>query len=315
MSWTYWLAFCQIETRPCVKAEHLNILAWFSLTQLTWCILPKDSLHLLYICLSTDSYKLLLTIRPKYISNWNSWSSYLKKLLTHWCILSTISPLHYSSSFLLHCLSPTPFQPVILTSVLAKPIREHLVHHSHCTTLGIRYPRCHCFTQYQIHRVMHNRLCCYLDHPSHHSNLACYYSPKCGQVRNPHHLRLDDGWYFGLAGHLIFEFVLQRCPLQTKLVAKEIFLTIQIQLHHHVEKETRLLWRSLPYAKCIYQLPSACSDPEIPSVQHACFCCPTTYPKRCGPSPICAIPFRPPLSSVPSSFLCWLYLTWGYCLP
>jgi hypothetical protein len=56
--------------------------------------LPKPSSRLLYICLSTDIYMLLLTIHPKYISNQNSQSRYLKKLVTHWCILSYIIFAH-----------------------------------------------------------------------------------------------------------------------------------------------------------------------------------------------------------------------------
>ena len=53
-----------------------------------WWISPKDSKRLLYICLSTDIHKQLLTLCPTYISNWNSWSSYVKKLVNHWRILS-----------------------------------------------------------------------------------------------------------------------------------------------------------------------------------------------------------------------------------
>ena len=50
--------------------------------------MPNDSLRLLYICLSTDIHKLLVTIRPQYISNWNSRSSYMEKLVNHSNILS-----------------------------------------------------------------------------------------------------------------------------------------------------------------------------------------------------------------------------------
>jgi len=64
------------------------IILHCSLTQ-DWklCIMPKDSLRLLYIYLWTDIHDLLLTIRPWYISNWNSRSSYIK-LVNHWHILS-----------------------------------------------------------------------------------------------------------------------------------------------------------------------------------------------------------------------------------
>jgi len=54
------------------------------------CILPKASLGLLYIWLSTDIYELLLTIRPWYISNCNTWSKYIQKPVKHWCIRSYI---------------------------------------------------------------------------------------------------------------------------------------------------------------------------------------------------------------------------------
>jgi hypothetical protein len=85
---------------------------------------------------------------------------------------------------------------------------------------------------------MHNHFRCRLDHPSHHVNSASICSVNCLQVYNSHHFRLDDGLYSGLARHLIFEFILQGSPLQTMLVAKEIFLTLQIQQHHHVERQT-----------------------------------------------------------------------------
>jgi len=49
--------------------------------------MPKDSLRLLYIYLRTDIHELRLTIRPGYISNWNSRSSYIN-LVNHWRILS-----------------------------------------------------------------------------------------------------------------------------------------------------------------------------------------------------------------------------------
>ena len=56
--------------------------------------MPKDSLRLIYIYLWTDIHTLLLTIPPYYISNWNSWSSYIKPV-NHWPILSYLfcSPL------------------------------------------------------------------------------------------------------------------------------------------------------------------------------------------------------------------------------
>ena len=88
----YRLSFCLIETRPCGKAEQHNEVALFTLTRLKMLyhakrFVPKDSLRLLCIYLWTNIHKRLLTIRPEYISNWNSRSSYIK-LVNHWRILS-----------------------------------------------------------------------------------------------------------------------------------------------------------------------------------------------------------------------------------
>jgi len=80
------------------KTSAVTILyCWFS-HQWNLYILPKDSLHWLYICLSTNIHKLVLTICPKYISNWNSGSSYIKKLVKHGHILSYF---FFAPSFLL----------------------------------------------------------------------------------------------------------------------------------------------------------------------------------------------------------------------
>jgi len=51
-------------------------------------ILSKGSLRLVYICLSPGIHTLLLTIHPVYISNYNSRSRYITKLVKHWSILS-----------------------------------------------------------------------------------------------------------------------------------------------------------------------------------------------------------------------------------
>jgi len=62
------------------------------------CILSKGLSRLLYICLSTGIHKLLLTICPLSISNQNSQSRYIKKLVKHGRILSYF---FFTPSFLL----------------------------------------------------------------------------------------------------------------------------------------------------------------------------------------------------------------------
>jgi hypothetical protein len=57
-------------------------------------------------------------------------------------------------------------------------------------------------------------------------------------VRYPDHCRFGAGWFFGFDVHSLFEFVLQGGPLWTKPVTKVIFLTVWMQLHHHVKKVT-----------------------------------------------------------------------------
>ena len=178
----------------------------------------------------------------------------------------TFSSLLYFSLFLLHWLSPTPFQPVSLTSVLAEPIWEHLAWLSHPAALGIPDPRCHCYALYRIPRLPCNRLPCHLDYPSHQSSLANFRCPKCFQVCYPCLFWLDDSWFSGFSRHLRLVFLLQGGPLQTKVVAKVIILTIWMQLHHHVERVSRRLWRWLGCPKCIQLLSSACFESEITSV-------------------------------------------------
>jgi len=172
----------------------------------------------------------------------------------------------YCSFFPLHWPSPTPFQSVSLTFAVAKLIREHLLRHSHPAALGIPNPRCYCLPLYQIQRLLPNCLHSHSDYPCPHCSLANFRCPKCFQVCYPHHFWLDDHWFFWFRGHLISEFVLQGGPLQTKLVAKVIFLRIEMQPHHYVETVTRMLWQSLPCSKCILWLSSACFECEVPSV-------------------------------------------------
>jgi len=206
--------------------------------------------------------------------------------------------------FLLHWPSPTPFQHVPLTAVLAEPIPERLVSHSHPPNLGIPDPRCNWFALYQTQHLPRNRLCCHLDYPSHHSSLANLQCQICFQVSYHRHIRLDDGWSSGFGGYLRFEFIFLRGLLQTKLVAKDIFLTIWMHPHHHVEWVTRLLRQSLPCPKCILRQLSACFQCKIPSGQHVGFGFPSTSPNSSKCWPFCVMPFNLPFSSFPSYFLC-----------
>jgi len=179
---------------------------------------------------------------------------------------STISSLPYSFSFLLHWPSSIAFQPVSLTSMFAKSIREHLVWHSHHTALGIPVLGCHSLGIDQIQRLPCNRYWCQLDYPSHYSSLPNHCYAKCFQVHYPHHFRLDDGWLFWISRHWIFEFDLQGGPLQTKLRAKVIFLAVNMQLHHHVERVTRMFWWSLLHPKFILRPWCTLFEREFPSV-------------------------------------------------
>jgi len=138
--------------------------------------------------------------------------------------------------------SSTPFQRLSLTSVLAKSIQENLVQHSQPSALGFPKLWCHCLALYQIHRQPRRPLWCRLDYPSHHASYANYQCRKCYQVHYHHQVLLDGGQFVWFGGHLIHELMLQGGPLQTKLVAKVIFLTIYMPLHHHVKSLTTMLW-------------------------------------------------------------------------
>jgi len=154
---------------------------------------PKDSLHLLYICLSTDIHKQLLAIHPQYISKWISRSSYIKKLVKYiHAFCPTLSWFPYSPSFPMHWPSRTHFLPVSLPSMLAGSIRERLLRYSHPATLCFPDPECHCLALYQIQPLLRNRLCCHLDYPSHYCGLANFGCLKWFQVCYPHHFRFDD---------------------------------------------------------------------------------------------------------------------------
>ena len=104
------------------------------------------------------------------------------------------------------------------------------------------------------------------NYPSPHSSKASFECPKCFQEQYPHHFQLQDSrfWWFGR--HLILDFVLHGGPLQIKLLPQQIFPTIQMQPHCHVETSTRMLWRSLQHLKCILPLTCACLECGILSV-------------------------------------------------
>ena len=114
-------------------------------------------------------------------------------------------------------------------------------------------------------------------------------------------------------------FMIWVCPpgrsLHTKVVAKQIFLTIWMQPHCHVERVTRMLWQSPRCLKCIPRQSAAYFEREIPSVLHVGFGCPVTSPKSCEPWPFCVVSLPLPLSSFPSHFLSSCYSIRSQCLP
>jgi hypothetical protein len=93
--------------------------------------------------------------------------------------------------------------------------------------------------------------------------------------------------------------------LQTKLVAQVIFPTIWMQPHHHAERVTRILWRSLPYLKCILWLSVVCFVREIPSVKIVDIFAPARYPKCRGLWLFSATSFARPLSASPCCYRHW----------
>jgi len=131
--------------------------------------------------------------------------------------------------------------------------------------VGSPDPRSYCLVLDQIQRPPRNRLRCHFQYLRPHSSWVYLQCPNCFQVRFPHHFRLDDGWFFGFGKHSIFEFILQGGPLQSKVVAMEIFLTIWMQPDNHVERVNRMLWQSLLCPKFIARQSSGCHEREIPS--------------------------------------------------
>jgi len=143
---------------------------------------------------------------------------------------------------------------------------------------------------------------CQLNSPSPHSSQVNARCPKCFQVHHSHDFWQDHGQSLWFCGHSILECVLQRGPLQTKLVTQVIFPTIQTQPLHHVASLIRTCWHSLQYVKYIRRCSSACIQCKIPSVQHISSGCPFTLPKTCGLWLFCAMYFSLRLSSLPSHY-------------
>ena len=135
----------------------------------------------------------------------------------------TFSWFPCSYSFPLHWPSPTLFQPVSLTSVLAESIRRDLHWHSPPPALGILEHRCQCLALFEIQLLPCNCLCCHLDYPPCHSCQANCVCPPCCQVRCHHHFGLDDGQFFWFRGYFRFEFVIQGGCLLTSWWERRCF--------------------------------------------------------------------------------------------
>jgi hypothetical protein len=149
--------------------------------------------------------------------------------------------LDYSCLFPMHWLSLASCQPGSIASIMAKSIWQQLVWHSSPTAMGYSNAQCNRLAPYPIQHLPGNCLSWHFDHPRCHSSLANVLCPKCFQLHCPHHFRLDDTWFFLFSTYWILQVVFQGGPLQTKVVAKVIFQTIQMQPHHHMQDWTRCL--------------------------------------------------------------------------
>ena len=161
--------------------------------------------------------------------------------------------------------SQTTFQTSYSTSVLPESIWQYLVRHTYPTTLSCLEPWCYCLA---LHRIPCPPSCCLhwlWEYPSSHACWANYQCPQCIVLHYSHHFCQDESWFSVFGGHLIHQSILQGGPFQIQLVAKEIILTIYIQLHHHVENLTRMHCQSLQYVKCDLWLSFVCCEPKSPS--------------------------------------------------
>jgi hypothetical protein len=105
-----------------------------------------------------------------------------------------------------------------------------------------------------------------LDNGNHRSSSLNVRGQNFNQVDYSPHFRVYDSWFSSFGWHSILPFVIHVGSLPTTLLAKPTFLTIWMQLHHHAESLTRMLWQSLQYLKCILHWSFACFEPDIPSV-------------------------------------------------
>jgi len=119
--------------------------------------------------------------------------------------------------------------------MLAESIREHPGWQWHPMTLGISDPRRHYLARYRIHRLPPRHFCHQSDYPGNKSSQAKCWCPKWFQMHNLSHLWLNGGRFVLFGEHLLPEIVSEGGSLQTKLVAKVIFSTVEMQLYHHVE--------------------------------------------------------------------------------
>ena len=166
---------------------------------------------------------LLLTIRPWYISNCNSRSSYIKKLVKLWRILSYF---FFTPWFLLFLI------PLIFTNTFSAHLFDFCVGRINPGTFGAALTsRSHghsvssmpCLAQYCIQHLLCNHLWCHLNYPSRHSSQANLWGLKCCQAGLPHHFKVYDNWFFGFGKYWIFEFVFQGGPLHVSSLQRRCF--------------------------------------------------------------------------------------------
>ena len=204
--------------------------------------------------------------------------------------------------FPLYWSSLKPFQLLSVKSVLTQYTWEHLVPHSNPPALRCLNPWPHCLAPCQIDCPPPSHLRYHVDHASLHSCEANFWCSKWFQVLNSHQFLQDVGGFIWLSRNWLFEFVLQGGPLQSKLVAQVIIMTIKIQLLHHVESLIWTLWQYIEYLKCILPQPFICCGCKIPSVKDVDFGCTATSTTYRGPWAFGAICFAPPLSSFLSHY-------------
>jgi len=91
---------------------------------------------------------------------------------------ATLSCFPYSSSFTLQWPLTTPYQLLILTSVLAESIQDHLVWYPPPPALGSLGPRCHCLALYLVNSQCPSHPRWHLDQPSHHFSNVNFQGPE-----------------------------------------------------------------------------------------------------------------------------------------